>query len=478
MLDRGINRIAGEKGSEYFSQPISQLLFPYKYRFVNLECPITLQNNPLPKQIVFRGRPELISILQKSKITHASLANNHANDQHAQGLRDTYRVLDSIGIYTVGAGSQTNSSCKPIELTDQGSTIAVFSYLDLRISRDETENLCACEAENLATKIWEYKNNHPRALVVCYIHWGIEYNPSPSVGQRETAKMLIDAGADAIVGHHPHVIQKIEYYKHKPIFYSLGNFVFDQMSPETRSGIVVGFDNKDNSLQAQVIPYAIDNGRPVQVSSEENNNVMKKLIAVSKNVEFKKDKNSWAIAETKSSDRSDAAIETKGHFDPKLINDRYFKGVVSLEGLSQLSGYRLSVVPNSKSSTDELHVPYPVYRFEIGDLNRDGKTDILLGVIKSTHFDQRVIKRLFALRIDSGQIRPLWLGSKVCQNLVDFKAIDAKGRTSILTIEQSNDGTFSNGIYEWEDFGLRLVRYANENLNYAQALNNLEDEKP
>ena len=123
-----------------------------------------------------------------------------------------------------------------------------------------------------------------------------------------------------------------------------------------------------------------------------------------------------------------------------------------------------------------MHIPYPVYRFETGDLNHDGKTDLLLGVIKSTHFEQKVAKRLFALQIDSGQIRPLWLGSKLCQNLVDFKVVEKSSKMSLITIEQANDGSFSNGIYEWDDFGLRLIQYTSEKIDYAKAIQNFEYE--
>lgn len=475
LLDRGIRDLAKEKGDGYFGEPISALLSPYRYRFINLECPLTLQNNPLSKPIVFRGPPAMVSVLHASKITHASLANNHANDQRLQGLRDTKETLNSAGILASGA----NASCTPVELTGQNENIAVFSFLDLGISNNETNNLCACGALKLAAKIWEYKNNHPKAKIICYIHWGIEYNPFPAVSQEETAKALIDAGADAIIGHHPHVIQKIDYYNDKLILYSLGNFVFDQRLPETRMGIVAGFDVKDDSLQATITPYIIDNGRPLKLASEKGDNIISKLAAMSSGVDFIYNEAGWMIKQKKKQkEAKNITLEEKDDFGPRKIIDKFFNGVATLQKLNYSKGYRLSIMSSDKRNSDELHVPYPVYRFEIGDLNHDGKTDILLGVIKSTHFDPKVTKRLFALRIDSGQIRPLWLGSKVCQNLVDFKVIDAMGKTSILTIEQSNEGTFSNGLYEWEDFGLRLVRYINENLNYAQALNILEHENP
>ena len=476
LLDRGINRMVKEKGAKYIIDPVSSLLSPYQYRFINLECPLTPNSNPLDKEIVFQGKPQMVSILQKCNITHASLANNHVNDQNTQGLKDTHQILISSGIKSIGANSIERSSCEPIEIVDRGKIIAVFSLLDLQLNPEESRNLCACGATKLAEKIWEYKNRHQEVKVICYIHWGIEYHPYPSVQQEDAAKILINAGADAIVGHHPHVIQKIDYYQNKPIFYSLGNFVFDQSSPEAQLGIIAGFNVQNNTLQATITPYKIRDGRPIGLSLQESNKALEKLTSLSRNVGFRQVQSGWRLVEQKNKNaEKEVQLENNLEFKPHGINDKYFKGWVSLKRLTYLSGYRLSTKSN-KDGSDELHIPYPVYRFETGDLNHDGKTDLLLGVIKSTHFEQKVAKRLFALQIDSGQIRPLWLGSKLCQNLVDFKVVEKSSKMSLITIEQANDGSFSNGIYEWDDFGLRLIQYTSEKIDYAKAIQNFEYE--
>jgi len=292
----------------------------------------------------------------------------------------------------------------------------------------------------------------------------------------QTARDLIDAGADAIVGHHPHVIQKIDYYKHKPIFYSLGNFVFDQLQPETRSGIVVGFDIGPTGLQPTVKPYFIDEGAPVS-SVTEDELTMKKVMDASGNVEFRKGQDGWAIVE-KSKTADQLKVDDRKVFTSQKITDNYFKGLVSLEGLNYSRGYRISIISDDKSLSNELHVPYPIYRFETGDVNRDGKTDILLGVIKSTHFDLNEKRRLFVLRIDSGRLRPLWLGSRVCQELIDFNPIGHGGSTSIITLEQAFNKSFCNGLYEWDDFGLSLVKYEKEGLSYDLAHDYFSTQRP
>jgi hypothetical protein len=111
-------------------------------------------------------------------------------------------------------------------------------------------------------------------------------------------------------------------------------------------------------------------------------------------------------------------------------------------------------------------------------VNRDGKTDILLGVIKSTHFDLNEKRRLFVLRIDSGRLRPLWLGSRVCQELIDFNPIGYGGSTSIITLEQAFNKSFCIGLYEWDDFGLSLVKYEKEGLSYELAHDYFSTQRP
>lgn len=478
LLDRGIDAIVKAKGNSHISNAIEYILSPYQYRVINLEGPLTSHKNPLNKSIVFGARPELVTVLQESNITHTSLANNHVNDQQNQGREDTYQTLASAGIAVMGINTKDHAPCLPAELTAvNNNKIAIFSFLDLSLSSEEINGVCACGADNLATKIWEYKNNHPNTVVICYIHWGTEYNPFPAMSQQQTARLLIDAGADAIIGHHPHVIQKIDYYRGKLVLYSLGNFVFDQLHPDTRTGIVAGFDVKDNTLEAVVTPYRIQDGRPVVLSGEESKAVISKLESMSGTVRFiKKDKQCWTLREIKS-DSEKIATEVKRKFAPLEIKDAYFKGIASLEKLKSMNGYRLSVIADNQRLADALHIRYPVYRFEAADVNVDGKTDLLLGVIKTTHFEAQASKRLFVFQLDSGQIRPLWLGSKVAQQLVDFKPVRYLNKVNILTIEQDNQGTFANGLYEWRDFGLSLIRYKNEKSNYDKALQFFEHDK-
>jgi poly-gamma-glutamate capsule biosynthesis protein CapA/YwtB (metallophosphatase superfamily) len=102
----------------------------------------------------------------------------------------------------------------------------------------------------------------PHRYVIVYLHWGVEYQQTPTRKQRRDAYLLIDAGADAIIGHHPHVIQKEETYKNKPIFYSLGNFIFDQNGPETKRGLLLQLTFSPKGIQYLKHPIEINRCKP------------------------------------------------------------------------------------------------------------------------------------------------------------------------------------------------------------------------
>ncbi len=106
-------------------------------------------------------------------------------------------------------------------------------------------------------------------IVVINMHWGVEYLTQPSAQEKELARALIDAGTDVIIGHHPHVVQPIETYKDGIIFYSLGNFISDQVGQETKKSFAVGLFGTDEALQATIFPYAQSDGVPTHLTQEE-----------------------------------------------------------------------------------------------------------------------------------------------------------------------------------------------------------------
>ena len=116
--------------------------------------------------------------------------------------------------------------------------------------------------EEMEEEIKNFKQENPESYVVVILHWGIEYQSSPTLNQRKGAHRLVRAGADVIIGHHPHIIQKEEYFNGKPIFYSLGNFVFDQRKPETSQSLIVQLNFTSIGYSIKLHPATINNCKP------------------------------------------------------------------------------------------------------------------------------------------------------------------------------------------------------------------------
>lgn len=155
------------------------------------------------------------------------------------------------------------------------------------------------------------------------------------------------------------------------------------------------------------------------------------------------------------------------------INDKFFAGKVHFEMLTSTHGFKVILKDTANQAIDQKIFRYTLYQFDTADVDRDGTTEIIIGLIKSTKFDPMEKKRLFILRIDNGHLRPLWLGSKVCQELVDFKSIE---NGVIQTIEKTAHDRYSIGNYYWESFGLTLQHYTHTEITFDDALQHFKHE--
>lgn len=228
MLDRFVWTLMQRNGLDYPFEHFPELLEgmmqgkSYDFLFANLEGPIsdTPYVNP-GTAMVFNFRPDVIPTLQKYGFNLFSIANNHAYDMGEKGVRQTRERLSEAGIHWVGESKGIAPESR-WSTTVKGTTLTFFAFNDTlqdRLDFDEAAALIQ-KAETDAD------------FTIVSIHWGVEYNKTPTQKQVENAHKLVDAGADIILGHHPHVIQSHEWYTGpdgpRPIYYSLGNFVFDQ----------------------------------------------------------------------------------------------------------------------------------------------------------------------------------------------------------------------------------------------------------
>ncbi|MDR1919015.1 MAG: CapA family protein [Tannerellaceae bacterium] len=261
LLDRGVREQIDRKGgaAALFSQ-VSAVWADYDAVVVNLECPVTTRLAPVNKRYVFRADPPCLPALQKAGITHAALANNHSYDQGRNGLEDTYRHLCEQNIRPIGAGSNASQACRPVFVSKGSIRVAIFNSVLLPLENWEyladAFSLCQASTEELCMQIRQLKSKE-KCYVVVVLHWGTEYAAQAHLQQIRDARQLIDAGADAIVGHHPHVVQPQESYRGKPIFYSLGNFIFDARREGANRGLMAGLTFTRQGISIQKHGYEI-----------------------------------------------------------------------------------------------------------------------------------------------------------------------------------------------------------------------------
>ncbi len=234
------------------------------YFAVNEEFPFSSRGTQAAdKQYTFRLAPEKVSIFKEIGIDAVTLANNHALDYGTEALLDTCDVLDGAGILHTGAGKDLDAAKQPVVFEKNGQRVAligatrVIPQADWAATKGHPGMLSSYEVsvEPLLSQIAECHAAGEKVVVL--IHWGIERDETPQEYQRALAKRYIDAGADLVIGSHPHVLQGIEYYKGKPIFYSLGNFIFGSSIPKT---MLVQAEFKGDNLSLQLIPGTSSGG--------------------------------------------------------------------------------------------------------------------------------------------------------------------------------------------------------------------------
>jgi capsule synthesis protein PGA_cap len=230
--------------------------------------------NPAPdnfayhtKGTVFSADPRLIDGLRNAGIDYVSLANNHIRDAGAQGILDTISNLDKRGIDHSGAGRNLTAARRPAILQAGGVRIAILGYDTIAKGYAATATR-AGSAQLSAAVVKQDVAAARRAgadVVIVFPHWGTEYDPTPFAGQQRLARACIDAGADLVIGNHAHWAGAIETYKGKPIWYALGNFVFDQTwSEPTMEGITLELTFSGADLvQVRMRPHVIlDKAQP------------------------------------------------------------------------------------------------------------------------------------------------------------------------------------------------------------------------
>lgn len=267
LLDRGVRQFVEHRSVDKLFSPFVDSVFQSSDLVVaNLECPATKIQQPAFKQYIFRAEPEWLQTLKAHGITHLNLANNHSVDQGRIGLADTKKNIQETGMIPVGAGDNMQEAAQPVLLASTPRNVYLLTSLQMPLENfsylpDKT-SVSHEDLDSLKTRVRQLKETDPCCYIIVSLHWGGEHTLKPVPLQRQQAHQLIDAGADALICHHTHTLQTIEQYQGKPIYYSIGNFIFDQKKPINSKACMVKVTIKKESSHIETIPIVIRNCVP------------------------------------------------------------------------------------------------------------------------------------------------------------------------------------------------------------------------
>lgn len=270
---------------------------PYRYvsnvtdsdiLLVNTENPFTTSSNAIKPDVPLKASPTYIPLINGTNGTVISAnANNHLFDYGVEGMRDSIKNLDEAGIIHIGVGENKAEATKPAVIEKNGHKITIFNYMDsdnfqeysqevMPIATDSSPGYSAWDDVESPKQIQAAKNNSSDFVLV-YMHYGNEYSRSPNDMQINISHKAIDAGADAVVGAHTHVTQGVEVYKNRPIYYNLGNFMFDQSNSATHRAYIVKFNIEDDNVTSTLYPIYIIGYLPHLMDENDANILLEEL---------------------------------------------------------------------------------------------------------------------------------------------------------------------------------------------------------
>jgi len=411
----------------------------------NLECVLGAGGTARPGPYRLRAPATAAAMLARAGFDVLGLANNHVLDYGPEGLAATAALLEGAGIDGVGAGPGMEAASRPTVREAGGLRLAFLAFNAV----PDPDGVPAGDA--WAPAAWD-RERGPAAVaaaranadaVIVLVHWGYEYDRRSDPGQRDMARAILAAGADLVVGHHPHVVQETATAAElglagRPglVAYSLGNLLFDQAQPETRQGLVLrAFFDEDGLRAVQALP--------VQAGLRPGPNPP-----------------------------GPPSLQGKGGASSPLLAGEDPTGRIGLgegsEGSADLTG---DGVPETVRLEGEQVVVYeagveawrglPEWRvtdLALGDPNDDGRAEIVLALWKA---DEEGVLRShpFIVGYRGGVYRVLWGGSALARPIhrVELRDVDGDGVEELLVLEEQDDGGRAVAAWRWHGWGFSLL---------------------
>ncbi len=259
MLGRYVRVLMDQNGKDYIFEGVEELFDDADVLFANLEGPIKGEGKKGGTSMNFAFNEDIAPFLKEKGFDVLMVVNNHALDQGWDGRWSTMNELEDYGIGW--CGHPTEADYDSVYKREKGGIEYAFVCFN-----DVGTNL---DQEAAVTLVEDVSRDVDFTIVS--IHWGVEYNHYPDNGmQVEPGREFVDAGADAVIGHHPHVVQGFEIYNDRPIFWSLGNFVFDQYwSVATQEELGVLFTFSEEKISMKLHPMKSELSKPRLLTDEE-----------------------------------------------------------------------------------------------------------------------------------------------------------------------------------------------------------------
>jgi len=475
-FSRGVERMVKAQGDiDYPLAKVRDYLNGGDLVFGNLETTITSGREILDNEMVFRSDPGTEKALKQAGFSLLSLANNHTSDFGQKGVLDTLNYLHQTGISYVGAGQNEQEAYKPVYLEKNGIKFAFLAYTDQSLvpssyeAGEEWAGSAFMRIERMERAIKQAKKEAD--LVIVAVHGGIEYTPEPNNRQKDFSQAAIDAGADLIIGHHPHVVQTMEKYQGKFIFYSLGNFVFDQMwSRETKEALALKiYFSPQGVSRISFLPVVIENfSQPRPANDKESEKILQRLkFPLSQRAVYSWDekKGSFkkitraAIYNQPPETRNIISKQSSGDLDENSIGEVYFldKGRLTIQENSQ-------VVWQSPGD-------WWIDDFVLADSTNDGVVDLNLSVWKAGSYgetkpfwveenDWSIKNHFFVFNLQAGKVKPVWQSSNLVRQNQELAIVDVNndGKNELIVLEKDypdQERCQNNylAVWQWSDWG-------------------------
>ncbi|MEA3403849.1 MAG: CapA family protein [Armatimonadota bacterium] len=285
MLDRSVWKRVQANGPKSIFEPVREDLQAADICFANLECPLSTVGPHSPREhLLFRADPAAVEVLVDGGVDVVALANNHTLNAGEAGLKQTIEHLEGAGVAYCGAAQEPDRAWEPCIFDVEGLLLGFIACTDLSF-----EHGSWCKVDDELTELAE----HVRAaaeqcdLLVVSAHWGNEYQRVPTQRQRDVARAAAEAGADLIIGHHPHVLQGVGRHGDTPILYSCGNLVFDQREGERMESAIFHLRfTEGEGWHIRMVPVWIPRSRcgPIYPESARAATIINRLATLSGNL--------------------------------------------------------------------------------------------------------------------------------------------------------------------------------------------------